>query len=647
MAKPTEIRDTFFLECEELLEALTDGLHELGDGMETGAPEPETINAVFRAVHSIKGGGAAFELDHLVEFAHVFETALDQVRTGVLGIDSAIHRLFLRATDHLTDLVTAARNEQDIERAPTDILLAELDHLLGPRTPETSGDDIDFAPLTIDLGLDPAPETLPATRYNIRFVPDDTLYANGNDPAHLLRALSDLGEVESRLQHDSIPLFDDFSPTRSYVFWDIQLITTEPEMAIHDVFEFAQGDCSLKIEPETPAPESALQPLPTLSPVGDIPSDAPAGKSAPITEVAGAGKLATLSRSTVRVELGRIDRLINVVGELVINQARLAQCAADEGLSAGNDFAIGLDEFKQLSCDIQESVMAIRAQPVKSLFQRVARTVRDVSETTGKSVRLVTEGEATEIDKTLIEKLADPLTHMVRNAVDHGIETLDRRRAAGKPETGTVTLSASHSSGRVVIRISDDGAGIDQDKVRQIAVAKGLISADLDLSEAEANNLLFLPGFSTSPSVSTVSGRGVGMDVVKCAIQSLNGRVSVSSTAGQGTAVLISLPLTLAVLEGIIVEVSGQKMVIPLTAVHETLRPSKTEIFDVGESGRAVRIRGEFLPVVDLGLGVRVSELRRRHASECPAADGDRERTQICPGRRCNPRPAAVRDQGS
>jgi two-component system chemotaxis sensor kinase CheA len=308
----------------------------------------------------------------------------------------------------------------------------------------------------------------------------------------------------------------------------------------------------------------------------------------------------------MRVDLARVDRLINLVGELVISQAALAQSVAEGGIRA----AEGLDALRQLTRELQESVLAIRAQPVKPLFQRMARVVRDAAAATGKPVELVTTGEGVEVDRTVIERLVDPLTHMIRNAVDHGLERPEARRAAGKPATGTVRLAAEHRSGRVLIEIADDGAGIDRARVRAIAVERGLVAPEASLGEAEIDGLLFLPGFSTARQVSDLSGRGVGMDVVKRSIAALGGRIAVASAPGRGTTFALSLPLTLAILDGMVVRVGGETVVVPLAVILEMLKPAPAELHRLGERGRVVQVRGEFLPLVDVAerLGFRATE---------------------------------------
>ncbi len=314
------------------------------------------------------------------------------------------------------------------------------------------------------------------------------------------------------------------------------------------------------------------------------------------------------AQNTIRVDLDRVDRLINLVGELVINQAMLTQRVLEAGAVKNASIATGLEDLEHLTRDIQESVMAIRAQPVRPLFQRMSRIVREIADATGKNVRLKTEGEGAEVDRTVIERLADPLTHMIRNAVDHGLEKPDARIAAGKPAQGEVRLSAAHRSGRVVIEIADDGRGIDRPKVKSIAIRKGLIPADTQLTDAEIDNLLFLPGFSTAETVSNISGRGVGMDVVKRSIQALGGRIAITTKPGHGSTFSLSLPLTLAVLDGMVVRVADQTLVVPLNAILETMKPKSSDVYGLGPDSQVIGIRGGFMPLIDVGyeLGFRM-----------------------------------------
>ncbi|SDG05943.1 chemotaxis protein CheA [Sulfitobacter delicatus] len=645
-----EIRASFFIECEELLEALQDSLQIMDDGAEDG----ETINVVFRAVHSIKGGAGAFGLDALVRFAHRYETVMDEVRTGRMEADVAALKVFFQCADHLSDLVRHSRDGGADPAEQSAALLTRLDALLGEEggsaEPEPEP-EIEFQPtgLTLDLAaLDDAPmgdlsdlpdlppldrlPDLPALSgvktYTLHFAPEPELFETGNEPFMLLRALQELGTAHVTCDTSRLPAQKDLIPEQPYLSWTIELETEAEESEILSVFEFVEGLCSLKLtgagedagsselpdlSPEilpaaSPTPEPLKQAEP--EPVSPAPPPAPTtpaiAPKAPPAKAAAANTPAAV-KSVVRVDLDRIERLVNLVGELVINQAMLSQSLEDANLPPHGDAISGLEEFQRLTRDIQDSVMMIRAQPVKSLFQRMSRIIREASAAVDKDVRLHTEGEATEVDKTVIERLADPLTHMIRNAVDHGLETPADRIAAGKPSEGQVKLTAAHRSGRVIIEVSDDGAGINRPRVLQIAIDKGLIPADSQLSDSEIDNLLFLPGFSTASTVSDLSGRGVGMDVVRTAIQALGGRIAITSTPGKGTIFSISLPLTLAVLDGMVIDTAGETLVVPLNLVVETLTFCAEDVSMIRPGQHVVRVRGAFVPVVDLGaeLGYR------------------------------------------
>ncbi|MCD2310232.1 chemotaxis protein CheA [Pseudosulfitobacter pseudonitzschiae] len=612
-----EIRASFFIECEELLEALQDGLEAMAE--DTG--DLETINVVFRAVHSIKGGAGAFGLEGLVRFAHRYETVLDAVRSNTLVADGDAIKLFFRAADHLSDLVRESRDDGILPEAEGDAILTELDALLGDHGVEEEDEaEIEFQPLglSLDLGLADLPPPAPA-RFTINFAPEPEMYETGNEPYMILRALAELGSCEVTCLTDKIPQLNEFAPEASYLKWTVVLTADVQEAEIVSIFEFVDGLCALTIAPiqsDVPATqEVSNDPLPDLPVLPELtPPPARAADPVPPQTPAPAAKAKatpqSAAKSVVRVDLDRIERLVNLVGELVINQAMLSQSLESSGLSPHSDAMNGLEEFQRLTRDIQDSVMMIRAQPVKSLFQRMSRIVRECSAAVRKDVRLVTEGDTTEVDKTVIERLSDPLTHMIRNAVDHGLESTQNRLAAGKPEQGVVKLTAAHRSGRVIIEVSDDGGGINREKVKQIATEKGLIAADASLTDTEIDNLLFLPGFSTASEVSDLSGRGVGMDVVRNAIQALGGRITITSTPGEGTTFSISLPLTLAVLDGMVVQVAGETMVLPLNLVIETLTIDHSNLEQTRPGLNVVRVRGEFVSLFDLGveLGYRSAQ---------------------------------------
>ncbi|MTV32479.1 chemotaxis protein CheA [Rhodoblastus acidophilus] len=602
------IRQTFFQECEEQLNETETGLLAL----EIGEADSETVNAVFRAVHSIKGGAGAFKYERLVRFAHVFETALDGLRNGRLEASPSAMKTMLRSADLLADLVREARGDAAVDDARLEALRDELGRLAEePGEPATqAADSFGFQPLTLSLG-DLAPETPPSQGWRIVFRPAPDLYRRGNEPARILRELAELGDMRVTCDASALPLLDAFDPGGAYLAWSIDLTSAAPREKVEDAFDFVIDDCELRVAPLAPAPDAEaanadgleFTPLSIDLPMIDAPTAPQAAASPPPTErkVETVRAEATVSQ-TIRVDLERVDRLANLVGELVINQAMLSQSIVEAALPRASKAFDDLTALEQLTREIQEGIMAIRAQPVKPLFQRMTRIVREVADATGKMVRLKTEGEATEVDRTVFEKLADPLTHLIRNAVDHGLETPDERAAAGKPEHGEVRLTAAHRSGRIVIDVSDDGKGIDRARVKAKAVEKDLIAADAQLSNTEIDNLLFLPGFSTAAAVSDISGRGVGMDVVKSSIQSLGGRISVSSRPGLGSTFSLSLPLTLAVLDGMVVKVAEQTLVAPLTTIVETLRPKARDVHRLGVDQRVLADRGVFVPLIDVGI---------------------------------------------
>ncbi|MGC1505759.1 MAG: chemotaxis protein CheA [Sulfitobacter sp.] len=654
-----EIRASFFIECEELLEALQDGLQTMDDA---DSDDPETINVVFRAVHSIKGGAGAFGLEGLVRFAHRYETVLDEVRAGRLTVEADALKVFFQAADHLSDLVRISRDGEVLPDAETANLLADLDAFLGDAPAQEEEEAIEFQPMGLSLDFDledidgddannglpdldhlPPPPGFGSPRpastepYKIVFTPQAELFDTGNEPALLLRNLTELGEMSVVCDASALPELSQLTPEIPHLSWILTLYSTADEGEIRSIFEFVDGLCQLDITRASETPNRGpdmddlstslddgpveVAPLPTALPVfsGDASAALPAAKSpasadsktglesSKLAEKVGKTQGNAQAKSVVRVDLDRIERLVNLVGELVINQAMLSQSLEKSNLSPHSDAMSGLEEFQRLTRDIQDSVMMIRAQPVKSLFQRMSRIVRESSAAVGKDVRLHTFGESTEVDKTVIERLADPLTHMIRNAVDHGLEAPEKRRLAGKPAQGKVKLSAAHRSGRVVIEVSDDGAGINRPRVLQIAIDKGLVPADVSLSDTEIDNLLFLPGFSTAAVVSDLSGRGVGMDVVRTAIQALGGRITITSNPGEGTTFSISLPLTLAVLDGMVIKVAGETLVLPLNLVVETLTLGPDDVQLVRPGRNVIQVRSGFVPLFDLGaaLGYR------------------------------------------
>lgn len=683
------IKQTFFQECDELLTDAEQGLL----AMEAGDADSETINAVFRAVHSVKGGAGAFGLEDLIRFAHVFETVMDELRSGKMELTDEVAKTLLRAFDVLADHVAAARDGGAVDEARSAGMLAELKGLIGDDSLEDDGDldddeDFGFVPMAVsidddrpgvdapggDFGLDLPPpielEAEPAAAggaWIIEFAPKTEMYAKANEAGLLLRELARLGETSVQFDDGALPPLDQLSAEAAYLRWTIRLVAETDEASIREVFEFVEDDCVLVIRREgddEPAPKAEVpqsdddlakasaeapldlaallarvsgdapaaaapepEPAPAPQPEADVasliaraqaetaaPVAAPAAAAPPAPPAARApaapantnagAQPAAAPQATIRVDLDRVDRLINAVGELVIQQAMLSQRVLESGLARSSNVVLGLEDLELLTREIQDSVMAIRAQPVKSVFQRMPRLVREVADMVGKRVRLVMEGEGTEVDKTVIERLTDPITHMLRNAIDHGLETPEGRAEAGKPAEGVVHMRALHRGGRIVIEIQDDGRGINRQRVRGIAVEKGLISEDAVLSDEETDNLIFLPGFSTAETISDISGRGVGMDVVRRSIQALGGRISISSEPGKGSKFTMSLPLTLAVLDGMVVTAAEQTLVAPLSAIVESLTPRPEDVHYVGGKDAVIRIRETFVPLIDVGVSL-------------------------------------------
>ncbi|MCX5618126.1 chemotaxis protein CheA [Bombella sp. TMW 2.2543] len=636
-----DILKIFFEECDELLPELERGLGEISEDESS----QETINAIFRAVHSIKGGAASFGLDRLVRFAHVYESALDGLRSGQVEPDPAIIKTFYLAMDVLSDLVAEAKHTGDaVEDSRIEENVQKLEAIIGregdaPATAEVGETPVpeDFTPVAVDFGGfdfdEPAAEP-PASMLTVKFRPHSELYVRGDDARNLLLGLKELlpeGGAEAMqvvCETQTLPSLVELPVDEAHLGWTVRLPegpggTTEDD--VQAVFDWVGDVCDLEIvrddavEPATAdenhavedeaAPQEAVSadvsdslPVPQdEASSGVVEADAQAASRPAAAPPAKAGRKREQNAS-IRVDIGRIGMLMDMVGEMVIGQASLESALTREGALHDQELVKRLAVIKTLTRDIQEAVMAIRAQPVRHVFQRMQRVVREASALAGKDVALVLEGEETEVDRTLIENLTDPLTHMLRNAVDHGIESPEVRQAAGKPAQGTILLSARHRSGRILIEIRDDGGGINSKRVLQTAIKRGIVPPGVSLGENEINELIFAPGFSTAETVSDLSGRGVGMDVVKQAIQNLGGRVTIKSRPGRGTLFTLSLPLTLAVLDGMLIECRGSTMVVPVSSVVELVTVKMGEdVYTIPDGSHVVSVRGRCIPLIYLG----------------------------------------------
>ncbi|WP_240125319.1 chemotaxis protein CheA [Thermomonas alba] len=597
----TRFHATFFEESRENIAAMEAGLL----AMESGEGGADTIHVIFRAAHSIKGGSATFGFTAIADFTHLLETLLEEARSGKRALDSSAITALLASVDTLRMLLAAAEHGDAIDQALLQQSRAGLEALLaGPAAAQPAASA-------------PAPAAEKPIGWHIDFAPERTLFMSGNDPLRMLRELSQLGQLKVTCRDDALPPFSELDPFEAWLAWDLQLFGDVKRSAIEDTFAWVEDQCKLSIEPllastasaavapaassAPSAPAAAATPPPAAA-SSTAPSAAPSptGAAAP-APAAGAGKpTAEPADTTIRVAVDKVDALINLVGELVITQAMLAQRSADLDPALHEQLLAGLEQLDRNTRDLQEAVMSVRMLPVEFAFSRFPRMVRDIASRLGKKVILKTSGEGTELDKGVIEKIVDPLVHLVRNAIDHGLETTEQRIAAGKPEAGTVSLSAAHQGGHIIIEVSDDGRGLNREKILAKAAERG-IPVPENPTDAQVWDLVFAPGFSTADAITDLSGRGVGMDVVRKNIQALGGQVEIRSREGEGTTVSIRLPLTMAILDGMTVAVGGEVFILPLNIVIESLQVQREQIKTVtGGEGRVLRVRENYVPLLDL-----------------------------------------------
>lgn len=618
-----EIQGIFFEECAEGLAVAEQGLSAMADGQVSA----DTIAGVFRAVHSIKGGSGAFGHMALLAFSHRFENVLDEVRAGMIPADAAVTGTLLGAFDILSDHVAAARSAGE---PPADAaMLEQLDRLLAtksaaaeavpPAAPLVSDamDEFGFAPVAVDLagfddpfGFEPVPVSLDdlpgepaaAPGWTIRFGPSRDALANGGEPILVIRELERMGGTVLAADLAALPGLRDLDPEASYCLWTIGLPGTVDEADIRECFDFVAPDSLIEIARAELAPESVIVPAPI--PTVEAP---PAPRIIEPSATAPEARTGDAAQQTIRVDLAKLDQLLNLIGELVIQGSILS-----DRLAPADQERVELPQLSRLTRQIQDNVMSLRAQPIRQAFSRVPRMLRDLMTATGKQVVLETTGETTEVDKGVLEKIGDPLTHMIRNAVDHGIESPEDRIAAGKPAEGTIRLSAEQKGARIVVKVSDDGRGIDRARVRAKAIEKGIIPADAVLTDEEIDNLICAPGFSTAETISSISGRGVGMDVVRSNVEALGGRVEIHSVPGQGTSFTMALPLTLAILDGMIVRLANQRFVLPLANVVETVQPEPGQVKRVSPTAEVIELRGAYLPMRRASELFGIAEHQRR-----------------------------------
>jgi two-component system chemotaxis sensor kinase CheA len=638
-----KFKEAFREEAVELLNNLEATLLEL----EADPRNSETVSAVFRTMHTIKGSSAMFGFDAISRFTHEVESIMDLLREGAFIADRRLIDLTLKARDLISAMLNAPSDDQkalgetlvrefkehsEARIAAKNAELAETSELpiaaaAEPHASQAADDQSQADQSATGLAAVDISTARPMETFRIRFVPASDVFLNGTRPLLLLEELRSLGEASIVPIADLIPPLSSIDPEKCYVGWEITLTTDKGEDAIHDVFIFVEGTCELLVErlaTERNAPDIEVKRIGEIlvshgvttpekiqnveggrKRIGELLVEEKVATSAQVQSALAEqehlkrlkDKQQDLGTSSIRVASEKLDALVDLVGELVTLQARLSQTATDF-----HDGGLSLiaEQFERLVAQLRDNTMSIRMLPIGSTFSRFRRVVRDLSAELGKEIELATEGAETELDKTVIEKLNDPLVHIIRNSVDHGIESPDDRVAAGKERCGTVSLAAMHSGAHVLISVADDGGGLDTDRIYAKAVERGIVQQGAPLSEQEMFQLIFAPGFSTAKVVTSVSGRGVGMDVVKREIDSLGGSVFVESTRGSGTKVTLKIPLTLAIIEGLLVRVGNEHYVVPLSSVDGCIEIKRAERLTAKDGRKLLTYRNELLPYVGM-----------------------------------------------
>jgi len=599
-----QFHQVFFEESFEGLDAMESGLLNL----DMGDVDVDEINTIFRAAHSIKGGGGTFGFTAVSDFTHVMETLLDEMRDGRRQVTQQAVDVLLGSVDCLREMLQAMQNGGEIDQQNVCTHQQALDNELNNH----SACDANAAHIPGKNHTSAETTALPGylndqdaiAGWKIAFSPHLHLLKTGNEPVRMFRELATLGDLTVTADLQGVPDLYGLDPEECHLSWKLNLQGNVPESEIDDIFDWVEEDCDLAkqaifseipIIAEQPTnPELSTSRPEKISQTVSRPEPVSRNKDTKKEEA----KTAAKGSSSIRVDTRKIDTLINMVGELVITQSMLSLIGEHFELSKLDQLKNGLSQLERHTRELQESVMNIRMLPISFVFSRFPRLAHDISSKLGKKIELKLVGEHTEVDKTVVELLSDPLVHLVRNSLDHGIEMPDVRVAAGKPETGTVTLEAYHRGGNIVIEVSDDGKGLDKDKLRAKAIEKGLIEADAILTDKQTYELIFMPGFSTAEQLTDISGRGVGMDVVRRNIQALGGNIEIISTLGKGSTISIHLPLTLAILDGQSIAVGDETYIVPLGAIIESLNIKEDRVNRVVGKGETFLLRGQYLPII-------------------------------------------------
>jgi two-component system chemotaxis sensor kinase CheA len=591
----------FYDEANEMVE----GMEQVLLALESGEPDPETVNALFRYAHSFKGNSAAMGFTHLSKFTHGLESAMESLRKEQRTLTPELATLLLQAVDVIRTLLERTRTEGDVGDPTCEALLQQINAVINGETPQ---------PITMrSTPTSARPAESPAThgtpQYRIFYQPAPTLSAE-HDPLQLLSELREYGQIVECRFREQIPPLEQLKTDACYGSWEILYETAFEPAIVRALLELVVEGAETRIEPvNAPSAETTQQPPTQI--VAEAPQLSVAASASKDNTLATAAVSAAASRGeaqSIRVSTEKIDALMNLVSEIVIAQSMLSSA---QNADTDERTRAAITQMERHVRDLHERVMAIRLLPVSYLFNRFPRMVRDTAAKLGKKVNLEVEGEETELDRTLLEALSDPLTHLIRNAIDHGIEPPEERQQRGKPETGTIRLSAYQSEGRIYIEVRDDGRGINTERVRQKAIQLGWISENDHPSEETLYEFLFQPGFSTAQQVSDLSGRGVGMDVVKRNVESLGGSISVQSKPGEGTRFLLRVPLTLAIMDGLGLTVADEHYIVPLTAVVEAFQYESLQHTALFDQYELVNVRGEFIPLVRLRQFVGLPETDR------------------------------------
>jgi two-component system, chemotaxis family, sensor kinase CheA len=583
--KLSKFRKLFLEECADHLLTLETFFHSSNKSDDPAFLRQ--LDEAFRAIHSIKGGAGMFGLERLIPLAHAIESMLDEYRVSLVTIEQDERKLLLKATDCLSDLVDAAVTGIDLPQLYESSIVKAVE--------QSASNSHHFC--SKFQSIDPVVEPKVFSTWHISFRPGSDLFKRGLEPLQIIRTLKSLGDVEVQVLTDAIPDFYTFDPANNYLEWQFVLKSHCSRNDIEAVFEFSAAPHELSITDlvDAKSDSSCLYPINTTTEEAST-----SVLQDTVVLQPSAGEVGNAKTRSIRVELERVDRLVNLAGEIAISQGFVAQHFDQTFMNSHPKLFYEISALLGLVQNLQDCVMSVRAQPLSSIFERMPRLVRELSEQLGKPLELVCRGETTEIDKSVLEQLVDPIVHLIRNAADHGIEPMAERTRVGKKTMGAISLAAQHVGSRVEIHVSDDGQGLDHDRIRAKAIEQKIVSADSQLSREEIEQLMFMPGFSTADAVTTVSGRGVGMDVVKKNIQQLGGKIKVVSKPGQGTTFVLSLPLSLAVLEGMVVRAAGEQFVIPTRNILECRGHWQAESRFVPTAGRIMTIRDQTVRIHSL-----------------------------------------------